>query len=397
MLTVRKRGEIFHVDLMAGKIHVVRGSLGTRNADAARRVAHRLETALAEGPLSPVWIEIERLMPPESFARFANFAGVKHQHIPTWGELHESFEVFMEQRIKMDKLRPSTAERYRHTLREFDLFLKEQEASLLQDVNVLLVERFKVWRIDRTKKRENSRAAAGVVLDAAILHRVFSFALTREMIAKNPVQLEGRPGDNPEGGSEPYNAEELGRMREHSGEDLLAFLVLLRTGLRGSDAVTLTWREVDLRGREIVRVTQKRRKKVVPIHAELQFALETERDRRNPSPTDRVLLNPATGKPLTRPRLYQRIQGLGRRSNVAGARPHRFRDTLAVDMLARGLSPYDVAKTLGDTIDTIERHYTPFVKELRDRVRWSFDHGAGLEEMALDTAGGTFTVEKKPN
>jgi hypothetical protein len=190
MLTIRKRGKVFHVDLMAGKIHVVRGSLATRNADAARRIAHRLETALAEGPLSSAWVDIARLLPPETFARFANFAGVKHQHSPTWEELSESFEDFMGQRIKMGKLRLSTAERYRHTLREFDLFLREQELSLLQDVNVALVERFKVWRINRTNKRKNSRAATGVMLDAAILHRVFSVAMMREIVAKNPVQLE---------------------------------------------------------------------------------------------------------------------------------------------------------------------------------------------------------------
>jgi len=58
MLTVRKRGKVFRVDLMAGKIHLVRGSLGTHNGDAARRIAHKLETALAEGPLSSVWADV---------------------------------------------------------------------------------------------------------------------------------------------------------------------------------------------------------------------------------------------------------------------------------------------------------------------------------------------------
>ena len=33
-----------------------------------------------------------------------------------------------------------------------------------------------------------------------------------------------------------------------------------------------------------------------------------------------------------------------------------------MDMLTRGASPYDVAKMLGDTIETVEKHYTPFVK-----------------------------------
>lgn len=115
----------------------------------------------------------------------------------------------------------------------------------------------------------------------------------------------------------------------------------------------------------------------MPIHTELLFGLELERDRRHPKASDRVLLNPATGKPMTRPRLYQRVQSMGRRAGVTRAHPHRFRDTLAVDMLTRGASPYDVAKMLGDTIETVERHYTPFVKELRERVRNIPETGVG--------------------
>jgi integrase len=121
----------------------------------------------------------------------------------------------------------------------------------------------------------------------------------------------------------------------------------------------------------------KRRKRVLlPIHQELFFALEVERDRRKPQLEDHVLLNPATSRPLTRPRLYQRVLALGRRAGVLDAHPHRFRDTFAVDMLARGASPYDVAKLLGDTVATIERHYAPFVRE---RARRIMETGEGLE------------------
>lgn len=160
----------------------------------------------------------------------------------------------------------------------------------------------------------------------------------------------------------------------------MAFLLLRWTGLRGSDAVSLTWREIHFDSKEIERRTQKRGKAVVlPIQTELLFALETEQERRKPCPTEVVLLNPLTGKPLTRPRLYQRMLALGKRANVPGAHPHRFRDTLAVDMLLRGASPYDVAKMLGDAIDTVERHYTPFVRELRERVRSLLENDSGLE------------------
>jgi len=49
-------------------------------------------------------------------------------------------------------------------------------------------------------------------------------------------------------------------------------------------------------------------------------------------------------------------------------------------MLSRGASPYDVAKVLADTIETVERHYAPFTKELRERVRDLMNNGEGLEK-----------------
>jgi integrase len=128
----------------------------------------------------------------------------------------------------------------------------------------------------------------------------------------------------------------------------------------------------------------------------LLFVLELERDRRNPEPEERVLLNPATGKPLTRPRLYQRMLALGRRAGVLEAHPHRFRDTFAVDLLARGASPYDVAKLLGDTVETIEKHYAPFVRELRERARWIMEKGEGLEITGTPRAQQK-PMEGKPN
>jgi integrase len=70
---------------------------------------------------------------------------------------------------------------------------------------------------------------------------------------------------------------------------------------------------------------------------------------------------------------------LGRRAGVPSAHPHRFRHTFAVDLLSRGASPYDVAKLLGDTVDTIEKHYAEWVKELRERARRIMESGEGLE------------------
>jgi integrase len=215
------------------------------------------------------------------------------------------------------------------------------------------------------------------------------------MVSKNPVRLEGRPGESAETGAQPFKAAELTKLQEAAGQDLLAFLLLRWTGLRGSDVVGLQWCEIDWETREINRLTLKCRQQVIlPIHQELFFALEVERDRRRPRPDERVLLNPETNRPLTRPHFYRRMLALGRRGQVLDAHPHRFRDTFAVDLLSRGASPYDVAKLLGDTVETLEDHYAPFVRELRERARRIMETGKGLEITGTEQAQEKVTRER---
>lgn len=397
MITEEKRGRKYHAYLYENGKRV-RGPLGTRSSDVARRLMHRLEIAIAEGRGSLIWHELQAQLPSTTYKRFADYVGVKPQQLRTWEDLKDAFRVHREQRVKLSKLAQSTSDRYEVSIREFGAFLAGENFTLLQDIDRPLVERFKVWRVERINKRKFARGASGLVLDAAILHRVFSFAVENEMVLKNPVRMEGRPGENPKNGAEPFTAADLSKIREKAGADLLIFLLLRWTGLRGVDAVKLTWGEVHFESKEIERVTQKRRKRVIlPVHTELLFVLETEFERLKPQAADRVLVNPATGKPMTRPRLYQRMLALGKRAGVPGAHPHRFRDTLAVDMLCRGASPYDVAKMLGDTIDTVERHYTPFVKELRERVRNILETGVGIEEAAKMPSELRLNAQRKPN
>jgi hypothetical protein len=52
---------------------------------------------------------------------------------------------------------------------------------------------------------------------------------------------------------------------------------------------------------------------------------------------------------------------------------------------------------LGDTIEAIEKHYTPFVKKLRERVRARLETGVGHEELALKAAEQPQIAPKRPN
>jgi integrase len=382
MLSVRKRNRVCWLEgrVKGERIQV---SLGTRNYDNAVQYSRIVERALVGGSTSEEWPRLRNLLPASVFEKLSALVEyVEHpvQRPPEWEDLRAAFAAESERRISLGKLRDSTWARYQHTISEFKEFLEHTRITLLSAITRTVVEQFKTWRVERICKKTFSRGARGLALDVAILHRVFSYAIELEMLQRNPVRLEGRPGDEPENGAQPFKADQLARLREAAGPDLLSFLVLRWTGLRGSDVVRLKWGEVDLQSGEITRLTLKRKKRVlVPMHAELRFALEAEFQTRAPSADDLVLLNPVSGKPLTRPRLYERIRALGKRANVADAHPHRFRDSFCVDMLARGVNPYSVARLVGITVEMLERHYAPFIPELRDRVRVALEQGQGLE------------------
>lgn len=386
---VKKRGKTFRLEGRAGdrakrgtgERERFRVSLGTMNSDAAQLLHGKIERALAEGPRSALWRELKKLLPPTAFERLSNLCGyVAEGPRPTWTELSAKFSAWLTQRVALGKLRESTKARYEQTVSAFGEFLQAKGIAEVDQITRPLVEDFKAWRLEKVLQKKFSRGGRGVVLDTAILHRLFGYAVDCELLTRNPVRLDGRPGDDPERGAQPFKADELQKLRQAAGADLLAFLLLRWTGMRGSDVVGLRWEEIDWDAREINRLTLKRRKRVVlPIHTELFFALEIERDRRKAQPEDRVLLSPLTARPLTRPRLYERMLGLGRRAGVLNAHPHRFRDSFSVDLLARGASPYDVAKLLGDTVETVEKHYAPFVRELRERARRIMESEGGIE------------------
>ena len=389
MLTIHKRGRVFWSDGIVQGVRI-RRPLGTRNLDAARRIVGKLERALAEGADSSFWPELKRFLPEPTFQVFADVAGYKEPIIkvePTWADLSAAFENELRRRVALDKLRESTAVRYRHTAREFKAFLDERKITLLKDITKPFVESFKVWRAARIRTRNFSRGATSLALDAAILHRIFAVGVEYEIVEKNPVRMEGRPGDIPERGAQPFSASQLEKLKQAAGSDLFTFLLLRWTGMRGSDIVGLTWADIHFDRGEIERVTQKRRKPVIiPIHSELLFALEVEFERRSPQPEDQVLPQTRERGRMTRPRLYQRCKAMGRRAGIEDAHPHRFRDTFAVDMLARGATPYDVAKLLGDEIATVEKHYAPFVRELRERVRTLMETGEGIGHYAKENS-----------
>jgi len=363
MLTTYKRGRVWWLrGSIAGRPFRPR-SLDTQFRDVAARRAARFELETDAGLRNVSW--------PDFQAEFLTSQGLR--------------------------LKPSSLKRYSFVLRRFGRFLAGGGIESVQLINAEIINRFLLARqSDLHPTRRRPITPEGLKADLRILKRVFSVARAAGCIRENPVQqgnLSSRAGQ-----TRPFDATEIQRLLADSrlqGDPRLRAQVLtfLYTGLRISDVIGLEAGSLKPTERVLVVRTEKRGKSVaLPLHPELACALEGYQARQNPAQrASPWLFSTRSGKPIKNLAAY--LHRLFVRCGIAGGHPHRFRDTFAVQLLARGASLYDVAKLLGTSVGVAERHYAPYVEELRERGRRLI---LGMEYRGRPCTTGVQSPTEKP-
>lgn len=75
-------------------------------------------------------------------------------------------------------------------------------------------------------------------------------------------------------------------------------------------------------------------------------------------------------KGFIRAAVYRVLRGCGEAAGIPGVRPHRFRDSFAVNCLNQGLLMEELQKLLGHkSLDTTEKYYAPFVPSREAHLR----------------------------
>jgi integrase len=227
------------------------------------------------------------------------------------------------------------------------------------------------------------------------LRYFFKFCMKRKWITENPATESEAPRNIRPPEVVPYEATEVAKMLaacETIGrgpyERLRAralILVLRYTGLRITDAITLERSRI--RNGQLLLHTQKTGGTVfLPVPEELQKALNSlPRPRGTVGESRHYFWNGIMSKRATKGTAERTLAAVFKASGVAGAHAHRFRHTLATDILVKGGTEQDVADILGISPAIVRKHY----------AKWSQARQARITNLMRAVYPGTYEVREK--
>jgi len=162
-----------------------------------------------------------------------------------------------------------------------------------------------------------------------------------------------------------------------------AMVLLMRyEGLRISDVVTLS--QEHIQGNHIVKRAVKNGKLItVALHPDVTKALEALPRPKAAGEDCRLYFTSENSSLRSSVKGAQRtLWAVFKIAKVRGAHPHRFRHTLASELLAKGATYEDIAGILADSPTTVRRHYakrTPEYQTRQDRTL-ALVHGTSLAQ-----------------
>lgn len=145
----------------------------------------------------------------------------------------------------------------------------------------------------------------------------------------------------------PFSAVELERIRKACGNirDLAIVDFLYSTGCRVSEAARMNIEDVDFERMECRVLGKGNKERIVYLSPVAAMHLKEYMDSREDA--EECLFEGWRGKRITKNGIEALIRRLGTSAGVDNAHPHRFRRTLATNLLDRGMNIQDVAKILG--------------------------------------------------
>jgi site-specific recombinase XerD len=283
--------------------------------------------------------------------------------------LSEAIEAFHAQHAGKED---ETKRKYKRVLGYLSDYCARESLRCVDQIGVENMDGYALWR---------DKINWTWIKEIEILRQFFAFCIECEWTSKNPAKSLKRPHLLEANDVEPFTREEI--MRIIAACDFIgrtsyerlrahAMILLLRFAApRISDVVTLAREHI--KGRHLQKRAIKNGRMIrVELPREVLRALDAL-PHPKAAPRDSTSFF-AGGKSSVRSLVkgaQRTLAAVFRLAKVDRAHPHRFRHTLASELLGKGATVEEVAGILADSPATIRRHYakwTPEFQARQDRV-----------------------------
>jgi integrase/recombinase XerD len=253
----------------------------------------------------------------------------------------------------------------RNTLRKYRS-LQTRIIDFVELGRVVGLERLDGWAHDGARDFRASWKLSPLTASKQIGHlrTFFAFCMESGWISTNPAknirvpQLKVNP-------RLPFSEKEIQNILSKAEDDReLCFLLVLRhTGLRIGDASLL--RSSQVAGDRVFLYTTKAGNPVsVKVPPNLESLLQAIPPKGGYFFLRGESIHPHTASDLWR----KRIKAICKELGIAPAHPHRFRHSLAADLLSRGVSVENVAAVLGNSPAIVSKHYSQWISSRQDAL-----------------------------
>lgn len=228
---------------------------------------------------------------------------------------------------------------------------------LMEDTNVPLdkitVHHLRSWLMQEKERGISLRTLEG---NRYVFTSFFGWAWKEELIAKNPTNNLA-PIKQQKVIRKPYSSVEMEKLKENAANtrDLALIAFLVSTGCRISEVCALNVLDIDFRSRSVKVLGKGNKERVVYLDDVCVMYLERYFQERVDD-KEALFLGKGTDR-MTPHGVRAMLKRIEARSGVENVHPHRFRRTLATNLINHGMPIQEIAAVLGhDKIDTTMKY-----------------------------------------
>lgn len=270
-------------------------------------------------------------------------------------------------------LGPSTVRKYRNSLNHLVKFTERKKIQMISELKVIHLDKF---------RSERSLSPVTAQKELEVLRQFCGYCADRDLCKDNVAKKIKSARNLEPNDDEPYTQEEVQRIiaataefgrNDYERRRARAMVLTIRfTALRISDVAVLKRDRISMQdGRWVIfiRTTKNNKPVFLPVPRQMKDALDAVPAPRRSTHGCPYFFWNGTSKERTAVGVVEEcLAAVFKKSGVLDAHAHRFRHTLATELLGEGATFEEVADVLGNTPAVVRKHYAKWSKARQARV-----------------------------